>query len=59
MILFRYSSRLLVSTTRSSLTTVTVSCLVEHTFPRPFVSLYTGHHRDKVRLQGVQEKVER
>ena len=59
ILIFLYSSRLVVMTGRSSLTAVNVSCLVDHTFPRPLVSLYTGHHRDKRRLQGVKEKFER
>ena len=57
--IFLYSSQLVVMTGRSSLTAVNVSCLVDHTFPRPLVSLYTGHQGDQRRLQGLQEKVER
>ena len=55
ILIFLYSSQLVVMTGRSSLTAVNVSCLVDHTFPRPLVSLYTGHQGDQRRLQGLQE----
>ena len=48
-----------MQTTRSSYNSVNVSCLVDHTFPRPVVSLHQGQDRSRSRVPGVREVVDR
>ena len=38
---------------------VNVSCLVDHVYPRPHVTLHHGQGRHRVRLKGVREAVDR
>ena len=59
MVIYTPPRRLMVMTSRSSINTVNVSCLVDHTFPRPLLTLYTGQQRDRMMLQGVRENVNR
>ena len=44
---------------QSSYNSVNISCFVDHAFPRPSVALYHGQDRDRVRLKGVKEAVDR
>ena len=59
MVIYTPARWLGITTSRTSINTVNVSCVVDHTFPRPLVMLYTGQQRDKVRLQGLMENVNR
>ena len=38
---------------------VNISCFVDHAFPRPRLTLYHGQGRDRLRLKGVTEAVDR
>ena len=58
MVIYTPPRRLVVVTRRSGLNTVNVSCMVDHTFPRPHLTLLMGH-QNRVRLQAVKENVNR
>lgn len=59
MVVYTPPSRLSVQTVSSSYNSVNVTCLVDHTFPRPKVILYHGQNRDRVRIKGAREVVNR
>ena len=59
MVIYSPPRRVAVQHRRSSYNSVNISCFVDHAFPRPKVALYHGQDRDRVRLKGVREAVDR
>jgi hypothetical protein len=59
MVVYTPPRRVAVQHQRNSYNSVNISFLVDHAFPRPSFALYHGQDRDRVRLKGVKEAVDR